>query len=105
MSPNCVDLINPDRVQLNTVSRPPAESYAVGASRDRMLGLASMFSPPAEVICDFEAMYEQPEFPAGLGDVPEMLRRRPCSIDDIANGLGIHRAQAMKYSHNWTSRR
>jgi wyosine [tRNA(Phe)-imidazoG37] synthetase (radical SAM superfamily) len=93
----CVDLIKPDRVQLNTVARPPAESYAVGASHDRMLKLASMFSPPAEVISDAQAMFEQPEFSAGLEDVLEMLRRRPCSIDDIANGLGIHRAQAVKY--------
>jgi len=93
----CVDLIKPDRVQLNTVARPPAESYAVGASHDRMLRLASMFSPPAEVISHVQAMYQQPEFPAGLEDVLKMLRRRPCSIDDIANGLGINRAQAVKY--------
>ena len=27
----------------------------------------------------------------------ELLRRRPCTIDDIASGLGMHRNEAVKY--------
>jgi len=33
----CVDRICPDRVQLNTVTRPPAEKYAVGVSSERLV--------------------------------------------------------------------
>jgi wyosine [tRNA(Phe)-imidazoG37] synthetase (radical SAM superfamily) len=93
----CVNLINPNRVQLNTVSRPPAESCAVGISRERMAELASMFDPTGEVIADFQDIHEGPEFSAGVADVLEMLRRRPCTIEDIANGLDMHRAEVLKY--------
>jgi predicted ArsR family transcriptional regulator len=27
----------------------------------------------------------------------ELIQRRPCSIDDVAGGLGIHRNEASKY--------
>ena len=26
-----------------------------------------------------------------------MIRRRPCSLEDIADGLGMHRNEAIKY--------
>ncbi|MGB2821486.1 MAG: radical SAM protein [Phycisphaerae bacterium] len=93
----CAGLISPDRVQLNTVVRPPAESLAVGATRERMVELAAMFDPPAEVIADFHGTYERTEFSAGREAVWELLRRRPCSLEDIAVGLGMHRNEAAKY--------
>lgn len=94
---NCANLIKPDRIQLNTVSRPPAESFAVGLSHERMCALAAMFDPPGEVIADFADAHVQTEFSADFADVLDMLRRRPCSIDDIAKGLGMHRAEVIKY--------
>ncbi|NQT03758.1 MAG: HTH domain-containing protein, partial [Planctomycetes bacterium] len=30
-------------------------------------------------------------------DVLTLLQRRPCSIDDIAAGLGLHRNEVVKY--------
>lgn len=94
---NCANLIKPDRIQLNTVSRPPAEGSAIGVSRERMSALAAMFDPPGELIADFPDAEVQTEFAADFADVLDMLRRRPCSIDDIAKGLGMHRAEVIKY--------
>jgi wyosine [tRNA(Phe)-imidazoG37] synthetase (radical SAM superfamily) len=88
--------IRPDRVQLNTVARPTVESHAIGVSPERMAGLALMFDPPAEVIASYPASRRDADFSAGLAEVLELLRRRPCTLDDIANGLGLHRAQAAK---------
>ena len=93
----CVDLIKPDRVQLNTVTRPPAESFAVGVSRERLAELAAMFDPSAEVIADFRDVHKQAEFAGGRKEILELLRRRPCSIEDIASGLGMHRNEVIKY--------
>jgi len=93
----CVERIAPDKVQLNTAVRPPAETFAVGATRERMAELAKMFGPNAEVIADFHATFEQPEFHAGRQAVLELLKRRPCSLDDISAGLGMHRNQVVKY--------
>jgi len=81
----CVGLIGPDRVQLNTIARPPAESFAIGISRQRLTELARMFNPPAEVIADFRGVHGQAEFVACREDILDLLRRRPCSMDDIAN--------------------
>jgi len=98
----CVDRIRPDRVQLNTVTRPPAESFAEGVSRERMAKLAAMFNPPAEVIADFHSIHEEAEFVAGREEILNMLQRRPCSIDDIADGLGMHRNEVLKYMEELT---
>ena len=93
----CAKLIGPDRVQLNTVTRPPAESFAIGISRERLTKLARMFNPSAEVIADFRGVHGQAEFAASREDILDLLRRRPCSMDDIANGLGMHRNEVVKY--------
>jgi len=93
----CVSRIKPDRVQLNTVTRPPAEDYAVGVRQARLKELAAMFDPPAEIIADFRGVHQQREFIAGREVVMDLLRRRPCSIDDIADGLGMHRNEVIKY--------
>jgi len=93
----CVDRIKPDRVQLNTVTRPPVEKYAVGVSSERLAELASIFHPPAEVIADFRGVHRQAEFVADREEILQMLRRRPCSIDDIARGLDMHRNEVVKY--------
>lgn len=93
----CVARIQPDRVQLNTVTRPPAEDYALGVSPGRLAELATLFQPRAEVIADFRGVHRQAEFVAGREDILEMLRRRPCSLEDIADGLEMHRNEVIKY--------
>ncbi len=93
----CVNYIKPDLVQLNTVSRPPAEQYAIGVSRQCLTDLASTLPVPAEVIADFRGVHRQTEFVAGREEILQMLRRRPCSVDDIADGLDMHRNEVIKY--------
>ena len=93
----CVGRIKPDRVQLNTATRPTAEEYAVMVDRRRMGDLAAGFDPPAEVIADYRGVHAQSDFKAGRDSVLEMIQRRPCSLEDIADGLGMHRNEAIKY--------
>jgi wyosine [tRNA(Phe)-imidazoG37] synthetase (radical SAM superfamily) len=89
--------IGPDRVQLNTVSRPPAESFAGGISRQRLEHLAQLFDPPAEVIADFKSAHKQEEYKVGREEVFGLLKRRPCSIEDIIDGLSMHRHEVIKH--------
>ena len=93
----CAGRIEPDCVQLNTVTRPPAESFAVGIPMERLLQLAAMFDPPAEVIADFKNVHKLAEFSADRQAFLDTLQRRPCSIDDISAGLGLHRNEVVKY--------
>ena len=101
----CVGKIKPDRVQLNTATRPTAEDYAVMVDRAKMADLAVRFDPPAEVIAEVRAVHQQLEFAAGREGVLELLRRRPCSIEDIADGLGMHRNEVVKYVEELTGRK
>jgi len=93
----CVGRIRPDRVQLNTVARPPAEDYAVAVPRRRLHELAALFDPVAEVVADFRGVHAEEGFVATRRAVLELLERRPCSADDIAQGLGIHRNEVAKH--------
>jgi wyosine [tRNA(Phe)-imidazoG37] synthetase (radical SAM superfamily) len=93
-----VGRIQPDRVQLNTVTRPPAENFAVGVPRARMDEFARLFTPCGEVIADYHNVHEQKDFTASQAEVLNMLRRRPCSIQDIAGGLGMHQNEVVKYT-------
>jgi wyosine [tRNA(Phe)-imidazoG37] synthetase (radical SAM superfamily) len=92
----CIELIEPDRVQLNTVTRPPAESYAIGVSRERLAEIAKRFDPPAEVIAEYRAGHDRTESAAGCDEILDLLRRRPCTTADIADGLGRHRNEVLK---------
>ena len=99
----CVERIRPDRIQLNTVARPPAETYAAAVSPERMAELAAMFNPPGEVVADFRGIHGRGEFAAGREEILEMLRRRPCSLEDIAGGLDMHRNEVVKYVQDLTA--
>ncbi len=90
----CVRKINPDKVQLNTVSRPPAEKVAA-LTQQRMEEIAKKIGNNAEVIADFKGAAGE-SFTADAEDVVEMLRRRPCSADDIAAGLKVSKLQVLK---------
>jgi len=89
--------VGPDRVQLNTVTRPPAEEFAYPVSADQLAGLASEIGLHAEVIADYRHVHQQPAFAARGEDVLGLLRRRPCTMEDIASGLGMHRNECVKY--------
>jgi wyosine [tRNA(Phe)-imidazoG37] synthetase (radical SAM superfamily) len=99
----CVERIGPDRVQLNTVVRPPADPDIAGLSKSKMAELALRFGPHAEVIADFSKAFEHPDMVAGLRDVLSLLKRRPCSIEDVAHGLGMHRDEVIKYINRLVS--
>ncbi len=93
---DCVRSIGPDRVQLNTATRPTAEDYAVMVDRQRMEALAGRFDPPAEVIADYRGVHAQQAFRAGRQAILEMIQRRPCSLQDIADGLNMHPNEVIK---------
>ncbi len=92
-----VDRIRPDRLQLNTVIRPPAEDVAQPVSPARMAEIAATFGPLAEVIADYQAEQATSDVTRRREDVLAALERRPCTLDDVAAGLGIHRNEAIKH--------
>ena len=101
----CAKFIKPDRVQLNTATRPPTEDYALAVSRPQLIEFSKMFDPPAEVIADFKSPVQQSKSykfkdiksaSLSLKAVLQMLQRRPCSLEDIIHGLNIPQDEIVK---------
>jgi wyosine [tRNA(Phe)-imidazoG37] synthetase (radical SAM superfamily) len=92
-----VGRIAPGRCQLNTVARPPACNYAFAANLDKLNSIARRFPVPAEIIADVAYSDMNTRARAQDDDVRRLVARRPCTIDDIARGLSIHRNEAIKH--------
>ncbi|MCB2153511.1 radical SAM protein [bacterium] len=93
-----VNRIAPDRVQLNTATRPASEKSARRVSAMDLEALKSFFDLPTEVIRkDFDHAPTPAECSADFRDeVLALLRRRPCTSDDIAAGIGVHFIEVLK---------
>ena len=99
----CISSIHPDKVQVNTVTRPPAEYFAERVPEKQLNVLTAQLYENAEVIADYKSVHKQQDFSSRREDVLTLLKRRPCSIEDIAAGLGLHRNEAVKYVEELSS--
>jgi len=50
-----------------------------------------------EAIADDRGVHAQGDLQSGRGNVPEMIQRQPCSLQDIADGSDIHLDEVVKY--------
>ncbi len=92
-----VSELDPDKVQLNTVVRPPSEKSAHPLTSEELDNIRTYIGPSCEII---------PEFPdrrrtSGSRNAEEailaLIRRRPVTLSDITSSLGIHRNEVIKY--------
>jgi len=90
--------IQPERIQLNTVTRPPAEESARQVPADQMECFRKFFSKTAEVIAENE-LDEPSSKPAQEvtdTDIVALLSRRPCTVKDISSGLRMNASEVIK---------
>jgi len=90
--------IRPERVQLNTVSRPPAEEFAYSVSANQMEVFANLFDRKAEVISE-EVTDEVRALTLSAAtdkDILALLSRRPCTAQGVSAGLGLHIGETTK---------
>lgn len=100
---DCIKQIQPDRIQLNTVTRPPTEDSALAVAQEHLHQIAEQFSrqglsPIVEIIAGSTDHSEGGGFKGRIEDILTMLKRRPCTAEDIARGLKMHRHEACKYA-------
>ncbi len=88
--------IKPDRIQLNTVTRPPAEEFAAAPSMEILESLAELFDPPAEIVADFKSGLSA-KIKANEETILAMLRRRPCTMEQISQAFDLHANETSKY--------
>ncbi len=89
--------IKPDRVQLNTIARPPCEKFAKGLNNRELERIKNLLGPPAEIIVDFERMSLPKKMKALKKEIMTMLKRRPATLKDLVDGLGVHGNEVLKY--------
>ena len=91
-----VGRIHPEKVQLNTVTRPAAETYASPISRTVLESYVDLFGPNAETITDKSATVSLYDGSPTLEDIKGILLRHPCNVEDLAEGLNIQPIVAVK---------
>jgi len=108
---DAIERIGPDKIQLNTAVRPTAEANVVRLDAAKLQEIARQLGPAAEVVADFpQAHTAAPEQNTSKQQADlhsqadrqkqillSMLKRRPCSLDDISAGLGIGAGEVSKY--------
>jgi wyosine [tRNA(Phe)-imidazoG37] synthetase (radical SAM superfamily) len=96
-----VSSINPDRIQLNTAVRPPAEDYVSAVSKEQLEELCQFFHPKAEVIGDYSSKHVD-SFQVNQEQICSMIQRRPCTIDQIVKAFNMHMNEVSKYLEKLT---
>lgn len=119
-----IERIRPDKVHLNTAVRPTAHADIKKVDIEKLEAIATNLGGNCEVVADFPPARRGKPIsrhasdavesttrsrtstscdtpPNGdsdkLGTLLSMLKRRPCSINDICSSLGVHRHEAVKY--------
>lgn len=80
--------IRPNKVQLNTVVRPPAESWVEPLEMEELMAAAKILGPPTEIVTE-----TRKKVGFGLSEnleaaILSILKRRPASLEEIAAILG-----------------
>ncbi len=79
-----------DRIQLNTVTRPPSEEVRGTMEEEALLKVCSFFGAHCEIICSFDKSVEDSgESEDWESRVLEILERRSMNIEDIVKITGI----------------
>lgn len=106
-----IEIINPDKVHLNTAVRPTAVPNLGRLNTKKLQEIANRLGPICEVVADLSTphsyQYKQSiakdtnrtEFmtTSNAESLLSMLKRRPCSLNDICEGLSISHNEAQKH--------
>jgi wyosine [tRNA(Phe)-imidazoG37] synthetase (radical SAM superfamily) len=89
--------INPDRIQLNTVVRPPCQENVQALTREEMERIKTLLGSRTEIIVGFKSRNLPKKMKNLEQKITTMLKRRPATAKDLADGLAIHRNEVLKY--------
>lgn len=93
-----IELIRPDKIQLNTVARPTADINIKKTDIETLEHIKQMLGPKCEIVADVSELKQQPHLKAVADEILALIRRRPCSLRDICNGLGLMENEVIKHT-------
>jgi len=82
-----IEEISPDKIQLNTVIRPPSEPRAAAIDISRMGKIRDFMGNKAEIIGYMPSKIKSTEHDSASASIIEMAKRRPVRLIDIAEAL------------------
>jgi wyosine [tRNA(Phe)-imidazoG37] synthetase (radical SAM superfamily) len=92
-----IDRIQPDKVQLNTVFRPPSVEGTMPVSEERLKEIELFMGPGAEAVGRYSVRRDSTSGSRSVRTrVLMLLKRRPCTIEDISHALCLNRIAAIK---------
>ena len=107
---DAIEKIRPDKIHLNTAVRPTADPTVRRADAETLHRIAAMLGPRCEVVADPAPVHHQrlgeQAATAAVSPSPadsisqtllSMLKRRPCSLNDIRASLGLSEGDATKH--------
>jgi len=89
--------MNLERIQLNTVVRPPAEEFAGPLSREDLENMKTVLGEKCEIIAEFKRPTQRAQEVDVEKKILSMVKRRPLRLVDISRSLGLHRNEIIKY--------
>jgi wyosine [tRNA(Phe)-imidazoG37] synthetase (radical SAM superfamily) len=87
--------INPDKIQLNTLDRPPAEDNVFPVGREELERIKRVFGEKAEIITGSLPEDARGSIADSKKRVYNLVKRRPCTFDEISLTLGIPKMSLM----------
>jgi len=91
-----IEQIQPDRIQINTVIRPPAEEFARALSLEELERIKKILGKNCEIIADFSSKDQLPQGKNLEDRILSIIQRRPVTLLDISTSLGKHRDEILK---------
>lgn len=84
-----ISQISPDKIQLNTVVRPPADRRAMSLDTKRLKEIKEFFGSNTEIVADVPVACGTGKEDSQTGSLLDMVRRRPLRPVDIANSMDL----------------
>jgi wyosine [tRNA(Phe)-imidazoG37] synthetase (radical SAM superfamily) len=91
-----IETIEPDRIQLNTPVRPPAEDFAFPLTLSQLEAIKERLGEKAEIISEFAAPTGEKFNLVRDSEILNLIKRRPCTVEDISKALGLHLNEVLK---------
>lgn len=88
--------IKPEKVQLNTVVRPPSEEFAHPLSLKELEKTRNILGKNCEIIAEFEKKIQIPRAENLEEAILSMIQRRPVTLSDISTSLGKNKNEIKK---------
>ena len=91
-----IEKIGPDKVQLNTVVRPPAEEEVFALSQKELCAIKKELPGKVEVVKKLGKALKEEHVGKLETDIKNLLKRRPCTLRDISYALKVDPKEVME---------